>query len=440
VWSDGEPLTSDDFVFTSEMHTNPANAVATAYPYDQIESITAPDPTTVVIIFAEPFVSWAGTLWHGLLPAHILRPVFEADGTLDNAAWNLEPTVGCGPYVFDEWESGSYARFVANDNYWLGAPRIGEIFVRFVPDDASQIAALKAGDGDLGTFIAYPDIPGLQEAGIKIIPAYSGYNEGWYLLLDPELAHPAMLDVRVRQALALAFDRFSLNQDLLLGLTAPAATYWDNTPYTDPSIEPWPFDPERAKQLLDEAGWKDTNGDGVRDKDGVELVLTYGTVTREVRQDTQAVAQQQLAAVGIKLELSNYDSDIFFATYGDDGPVAKGKLDISEWSDTPYGWPDPDIMYWRCSEIPSDESPAGTNWQYLCDEELDALFTEQATQLDPAARQATFQKISKLMFERVYWLGLWQDPDQWAIGSSLSGVKISGVTPFYNILEWDLAP
>ena len=76
-------------------------------------------------------------------------------------------------------------------------------------------------------------------------------------------------------------------------------------------------------------------------------------------------------------------------------------------------------MYWRCSEIPSDESPEGTNWQYLCDEELDALFTLQATQVDPAERQATFHKITKLIFDKVYWLGLWQDPDLWAFGPRL---------------------
>jgi ABC-type transport system substrate-binding protein len=157
-----------------------------------------------------------------------------------------------------------------------------------------------------------------------------------------------------------------------------------------------------------------------------------------VRQDTQAVAQQQLAQVGIKVELLNYDSDIFFATYGEDGPAATGLLDISEWSDTPYGWPDPDIAYWRCSEIPSDESPQGVNWQAICDPELDGLFALQSTQVDFAARQKTFQQISKLMFDKVYWLGLWQDPDQWAIGARLSNVKISGVTPFFNITEWDL--
>jgi peptide/nickel transport system substrate-binding protein len=439
VWSDGEPITSDDFVFTANMHTDPKNAVASAYPYDQLKSIEAPDPQTVVMTFNEPFASWTGTFWKGMLPAHVLRPVYEQDGTLDNADWNRNPTVGCGPYVFKEWESGSFARFVTNDNYWLEKPKIGEVFVRFVPDDASQIAALKAGDGDLGTFIAYPDIPGLEEAGIKIVTAYSGYNEGWYMYLDPKKGHPALQDVRVRQAIAMAFDRFSLSKDLLLGLTTPAATFWDNTPYADPSVEPYPYDPEAAKALLDEAGWVDSNGDGVRDKDGVDLSLKYGTTTREVRQDTQAVAQQQLAQVGIKVDLLNYDSDTFFATYGDGGPAATGQLDISEWSDTPYGWPDPDIQYWLCNEIPSDEAPQGVNWQAICDPELDNLFKLQATQVDFAERQKTFQQISKLMYDKVYWLGLWKDPDQWAIGARLQNVKISGVTPFFNIAEWDLA-
>jgi len=145
VWSDGTPLTADDFVFTYEMVINPANTVAQVSPYDLVKSIEAPDPQTVVVTFEEPYAAWIGTFWRGLLPKHILQPVFDADGTIDNAGWNRNPTVGCGPFNFSEWESGSFARFVANDNFWLGKAKIGEIFVRFVPDDASQIAALKAG-------------------------------------------------------------------------------------------------------------------------------------------------------------------------------------------------------------------------------------------------------------------------------------------------------
>ena len=438
VWSDGKPITSEDFAFTYEMTMSPKNTVASTFPYDKLEKVEAPDPKTVVMTFKEPFAAWQATLWHGLLPAHVLRPVFEKEGTIDNAEWNRAPTVGCGPFVFKEWESGSFIRFVANKKYWLGRPKIDEIFIRIVPDDASQVAALKAGDGDLGTFIAYSDIPTLEQAGVQMVKVFSGYNEGWYFYLHPEKGHPALKDVRVRQAIALAFDRFSVCKDLLLGLTKPPATYWANTPWQDPTLEPWPYDPERAKQLLDEAGWKDTNGDGVRDKDGVELVLTLGTTTREIRRDVQAVAQQQLAQVGIKLELANADSDIFFGSYGEGGPCATGQYDIFEYS-TVTNYPDPETADWLCSEIPSDENPSGVNWQAVCDEELDGLFKLQATQVDPAERQQTFHKITRLIYEKVYWLGVWEDPDIWAVGPRLKNVRLSGATPFFNIVEWDLS-
>ncbi|MGB9639702.1 MAG: ABC transporter substrate-binding protein, partial [Anaerolineales bacterium] len=316
-------------------------------------------------------------------------------------------------------------------------PKIDEIFIRFVPDDASQINALLAGDGDLGTFIAYSDMPKLEQAGIKIVPAFSGYNEGMFFLISKERGHPAMLDVRVRQAIAMGIDRESIVKNLLLGKTGVPASYWDALPfYNTPPVQNYPYDPEAAKKLLDEAGWVDSNGDGVRDKDGKELVLRYGTTIREIRQDTQAVVQQDLQKVGIKTELLSYDSDVFFASYDKQGPAATGQLDIMEWSDT-TNFPDPDYYYWYCNEIPSDENPQGANWQYLCDEELDGLFKLQTTQVNPEERQKTFQKINQIFHDKVYWLGLWQDPDMWALGKRLSNYKISGVTPFFNITEWE---
>jgi peptide/nickel transport system substrate-binding protein len=437
VWSDGEPLTSADFKFTFEMIINPANTVSSAYPYDNIESIDTPDAQTVVINFSGPFAPWI-ILWRGILPEHILKPVFDADGTLDNAEWNLNPTVGYGPYVFAEWESGSFARFVVNENYWGERPKIDEIFFRFVPDDASQVAALIAGDGDLGTFIAYSDVPKLEDAGVTIMVQPSGYNEGWFFVINAEIGHPAMTDVNVRKALAMSVDREAINRDLLLGLTNVPASFWDSLPYyNNPPLTNYPYDPEAAKKLLDEAGWVDSNGDGTRDKDGVELELTYGTTIREIRQDTQAVVQQQLAQVGIKVDIQSYDSDLYFSGYGE-GPAANGELDIMEWSDGPYGFPDPDIYYWLCSEIPSDEYPAGGNWFFMCDEELDALIQLQSTQVDAAERQKTISQINQIFFDKVYWLGLWQDPDVWAVSPRLTGVKFSGVTPLFNITEWDL--
>lgn len=439
VWSDGTPITADDFVFTYQMIMDTGNTVVSQYPYDYLESVEAPDERTVVMTFSEPFASWQALFWRGVMPKHILEPVFEAEGTIDEAEWNLAPAVGCGPYNFAEWESGSYIRFVKNPNYWRGEANIDEIYLQFVPDDASQTAALIAGDADLGTFPPLSDVPSLQDAGLEIMVASSGYAEGWYFNFR-EMAPEAIKDVRVRQAIAMALDRQSITEDLLLGLTEPVMTLWDPIEggrYVHPDLEPWPYDPDAARDLLEEAGYTDTDGDGIReDAEGNPLVLTHGTTTREIRQDAQAVAQQYLREIGIDLQIFNYDADFFFGSYADGAPPALGENDIMEWSDS-TNFPDPDHYYWLCSEIPSDDNPYGANY-FGCDEELDALFQEQLVTTDPEEREAIFHQITQMMHDEVYWLGLWNDPDYWVVSGDLTGVKFSGVTPFYNIMEWDL--
>ena len=435
-WSDNTPITAEDFLFTYEMVTSPSNIVVSSYPYSLITDISAPDDLTVVTVFEEAFVPWVANLWRYLLPKHILQPVFDAEGTIDTAAWNLAPTVTAGPYVFAEWESGSYARFVRNDNYYDAPAKIDEIFFRFVPDDASQVAALRTGTGDLGTFISMADVPTLEDAGVDVFAVVSGYDEGWFIYFGEE-AHPALADINVRQAIALCFDRPSINRDLLLGLTEPAITYWDNTPYANPNLAAWPYDPVAGMALLDEAGWVDSNGDGVRDKDGVELILIHGTTSREIRQDTQAVAQQNLAECGIQLDLLSYSADVYFQSYGGGGPLPTGELDIGQFSST-EAFPDPDTSRWLCSEAPTDEYPDGINDQKICDTELDELFRLQATQIDFEERQQTLWRISEIMYENVYWLGVWQDLDTWAVSARLTNVNISGADPFYSIAEWDI--
>jgi peptide/nickel transport system substrate-binding protein len=438
TWSDGTPLTADDFIFTWEMAVSPSNTVATTYPYDSIESVTAPDPQTVVVTFTDPFAPWLATMWHGILPAHILRPIYDAEGTIDNAEWLRNPTVGCGPYNFVEWESGSFARYERNENYWGTPAKIDEIFIRFVPDDASQVAALKAGDADMGTFISYADVPGLKDAGLNIMVEPNGYSEWMFFTLNEEKSNPGMFDVNVRKAIAMAIDREGITRDLLLGLPKVPASFWDALPYyNDPPLQNYPYDPEGAKALLEQAGWVDANGDGVREKDGVDLEIDHATTIREIRQDAQAVMQQQLADVGIKMNVNPVDDTLYFASYADDGPAAQGEFDIQEWSDGPL-FPDPDLYYWLCDQIPTDENPTGENWFYICDEELDSLIKLQSTQVDATERQKTISQINQLFYDQVYIIGLWQDPDVYAVGPRLKNVKFSGVTMFFNIAEWDL--
>ena len=439
VWSDGSPITSADFAFTFQMVISPQNSVATGDLYEKVQSVQAPDERTVVIAFAEPYIAWLSTLWHGLLPEHILKPVFDEKGSLDAAEWNSAPSVGCGPFVFQEWKKGEFARFTANEKYWLGRPKLDEVTIRFVADDAAQAAALKAGEADLGALIPFSEAPDLEAAGLKVIRMFSGYNEGWFFYLDPANGHPALQDVRVRKAIAMALDRPSMISNLLKGQTQPAVSYWDNTPYVDPSLQPWPYDPEGAKKLLDEAGWVDSNGDSVRDKDGIDLLLAFGTTDKEIRKSAQELAVQQLAAVGIKLSPTNYSDEIFFSSFGSGGPTATGQLDIFEYAPRP-NFPDPDTSDFRCDQIPSADKPNGMNWSAFCDQELDQLFQLESTQVDFQARQQTFYQISKLIYDKVYFLGLWQDPDLWGVSTRLANISISGTTPFYNIHAWEITP
>jgi len=289
----------------------------------------------------------------------------------------------------------------------------------------------------VGTFFDWSTVPELEAAGITILNSFSGYNEGWYINMHAEKGNPALKDVRVRQALAYAFNREKFVQDLLLGGTGVAATDWDISPWVDPTITPYPYDPEKAKALLADAGWTDTNGDGTVDKDGVELILKYGTTDREIRQDTQAVAQQDLAAVGIGTDLQSFDADLFFSSYQDDGPSANFSLDIIEYSDS-SDFPDPNTSVWLCSDIPSDENPAGASPSGLCDEKLDGLFQLQSSQVDFNERQQTMYEITRYIFDQAYWIGIWQDPDLFGFSDRMINVKMSGATPFFNIAEWDI--
>jgi peptide/nickel transport system substrate-binding protein len=440
VWSDGTPITADDFLFTAEMYASAKNSPLGrgVFNPEGINAVaTAPDKFTVVVTFSEPYAPWPTNLFGAILPAHVLRPVFEAEGTLDKAAWNTNPTVVNGPFVLKEYQSGQFMLFERNDKYVLGAPKLEQFLIRFVPDEAAQVAAIKAGDSDLGVFLVPADAIDLAASSpveIQTIP--SGYNEGWFMNLNPEKGHPALQDVRVRRAISLAINRQELSEGLLNNVLGPATSFWDSTPYQDPTLKPPAYDPEAAKKLLDEAGWV-VGADGVRAKDGVVLKLRYATNQRGLRKDAQRVIEAQLAKVGIAVELINYENRDFLASYEKEGPIARGKFDVAQWSISPR-FPDPDTSRFLLSEIGTAENNfVGANWAHVRDEELDALFKEQRVAVDPTLRTKIFHKISRIVTEKVYWMPLWQDKDIWSVNKRLSGVKLSGGTPWWNVHEWE---
>jgi peptide/nickel transport system substrate-binding protein len=445
-WSDGEPLTAEDYVFTFDMIMSDKNTPLGRYPYDKfVDSVEAPDPTTVVINLKQPFAAWLTSLFYYILPKHVLQPVFDTDGTIDNAEWNRNPTVSLGPFTFDAWETGSHITFKANPD-WIKPPKVEQIFVRIVPDDAAQEAAIIAGDTDIGVFLSSDQIQKLEAGGkVKVVPVTSGYNEGWFLNVNKDTARPFMLDVNVRKAIALATDRFTLVKDLLVESINPVnVTFWDTTPpYQTDTLQPYPYDPEQAKQLLDTAGWTDSDGDGIRDKmvDGkkVDMIIRYATTQRELRKNIQAVVEQQWKQVGIGAELSNYSNDVFWTGYNDGGPQALGEYDIAQFSSSGNYLPDPDTEGFMCAQIVNADNPDGTNTQGYCNPKLDELFKAQAVEVDPAKRKELYNQIEQIMYDDYIYVGFWKDPDLWSVSSRLTNVKFSGVYPFWNAYEWEIA-
>jgi peptide/nickel transport system substrate-binding protein len=331
--------------------------------------------------------------------------------------------------------------FVPHPDFWQGAPKLEQVIVQFVADDAAQVNALKSGQTEVAAFLPYAELAGLkslESAPLVKLPA--GYKESWFFNLSAK-GHPALQDVRVRQAIVMAINRDKLAQDLMFGLGKLPVTFWDGTPYAPTDAKPLPFDPEAAKKLLDEAGWT-VGKDGIREKDGLKLRLRYVTTTRETRRQAQMQVTQMLQAVGVAVDLATFGGDLLFNSYADKGPLAMGQYDIAQWSLSPayiFPEPGPEFISWRCADIPSAQNPAGRNWQGVCDPELDALFAQTAV-MDIPARTAAFQRIALMLNSKVYWVGLWDDSDWWAVSKKVQNVKLSAANPFWNIYEWDMTP
>jgi peptide/nickel transport system substrate-binding protein len=397
-----------------------------------------------------PYVGWTVGFDLNFLPKHVLQPVFDAEGTIDNADWNRDPTVANGPFVLKEWEAASHLILEANDTYWRGKPTLDEVHIRIVPDDEAQMAAIKAGDTDIGVYLTAADKPDMDAlTDVELVDSSGGWVESWFFnLVDEDLAaandlnagHIALQDKSVRQAIAMAFNRQEVIDELFYGLYRVPGVFWYDSPYEDTSIEPWPYDPVKAADMLDAAGWVDSNGDGTRDKDGVELVLHYATTAgNENRESTQLIVQQQMAQVGIGIRIENYSYDVIWNGYGDDGPVAQGLYDIAEWSTQPTDFPDPNEPGWLCAEIPSSDNEAGGNWSGVCIDELDDLMDQQATEVDLNKRIALFSQIEKIWKDEVFWLGVRTDTDFWSLSTNLLNVKFGGIDAFWNCYEWTVA-
>jgi len=450
VWSDGTPVTAGDFIFPFEASQDGISAFV-GNRFANIETVEQGDSEKeVVVTFAAINPDWFAAGFPPL-PAHILREQYEAaleaGNGLDTLEWNLMPTVANGPFMFAESEPGSFMRFVRNEGFedqaWFD-----EVVVRFFPDPTVMRTALEAGEIDVvHNFQPADAIDLIDNDDIVIDSKFDSGREAWWFNLGRQPGSP-VLDLNVRRAIAMGLDRQLIVEELQGGLTEVPNSFWDQTPFYNEALEVLEFDPEAAAQLLEDSGWIDEDGDGVReavsvDVEGIEagtrLSISVGTTTAPVRMDTQAVAQDMLAEIGIEVTLNNYEGGRWATPFTEGGGFRGGFDDVLQFFGfTAFESIQP-VAWFACDQIPSEDNPNGLNTVHFCWEELDMLWEKLGTETDQDARQALADDIQQFMADRVFWIGLWNRPQLTIYRAELENVRPGAQHPYVQITEWSRA-
>ncbi|HEX7065782.1 MAG TPA: peptide-binding protein [Bacillales bacterium] len=424
-WHDGKPFTAEDVVFSYNIPRSKEYTGPRASSFEIIKSIKAPDKYTVKIQLSEPYAPFLiDTCSYGILPKHILgdTPIAKM-GKVD---FNTKNPIGTGPYKFVEWKDGQYVKLKANEDYYAGKPYINTITYKIIPDANSILAQFKAGQVDyIG--VQPQDIETVQamvkqgkaetQKTVALSYTYMGYN----------LRLPMFQDKKVRQALTMAIDRKKLVKAVLNGqgtvANAPGSPL--SWAYND-DVPTFPYNPEKAKKLLSEAGWKDTDGDGIREKDGKEFSFVLKTNQgNRTRKQTATVIQQYLKEVGVKVEPKIVEWSAFIQQVTEE----------HDYEAVILGWalgidPDPSDL-WSCDEIEK-----GLNFVAYCNKEIEPLMEKNSKITDRDKRAEVIGKIMAQIAEDQPYTFLYYPKDTIAYNPKLQNVQQHARIAYYHINEW----
>ena len=425
-WHDGTPHTSADVKFTVEAINSPAYNPESTDGFDRISSVDTPDPLTAVLHYREIYAPYALQFVRGTLPKHVLEGR-DIDSAND---YNRAP-LGTGPYRVAEWKSGEYIRLEAVPNYWRGAgmPAIKTLIFKFIANTNTRINQLKSREVDM--VVMFPWDKHREVAAIPGVTVHSTNGNGYEHVTLNQRAMPAFADVRVRQALTHAVDRALISTTILEGL-API-THGPVQPVSwahNPNVRTYGFDPVRARALLDEAGWHDTNGDGVRDKSGQRFSFTLITQAGfAVRENVAQVLQRQFKDVGVEVAVQLHDGTSISKLWFD------GKFQaMLHWWQLPA---DPELtLFFAKDRMP----PRGRNINYVADDALTALVYAADRTVHQAERRRILGEAQMRIADLAVEIPLYGVTKLDAVPTRLRGFtgNPTNTGPFWNVHAWTL--
>ena len=403
TWHDGEPLTAEDVAFTFNYIIENEMSAYISFMGD-IEKAVAVDPYTVKVICTRPRANLP-RVWFPIVPKHIWSKISPQDA--GKKFENPPPVIGSGPFQVVEWKRGRYVRMVANKDFWLGPPTADEVFFITYQNADTMVADLKS--GALAGIASFPQAqyePLKNTPGVKVEEASLF---GWtYLAFNcydspDSKGHPVLRDPDFRRAIEYAIDRESIVQTAYYGHATPGYTFMPTGVWSDPDYGWQPpdgvrrdFDPAKANQLLDEAGYIDSDGNGIREYRGEDIVLRLWALTGDMEgQNAVKLAAGWLRDVGIKARISVLDEGVYYdAIWNYDGDTFAPDFDIYYWQwGNGYYDPGQTLDCYTTAQI------EGWNEMAWSNPEFDRLDREQNVTLDENERAELIKQMQQVMYE-----------------------------------------
>lgn len=411
---DGSPFTARDLKAVVDVVQNPKNATAAVRNYlADLESVTAKDDLTLVVKWKRPYFL-ASRTFLGAIPA---MPAKALAGDFDALPIHRAP-IGTGPFRFERWEPGASMSYVRNEDYWGQKAWLDRVVVRFVKDETVAAQLWERGEFDLMTRIPPTVWRGVEapvEANGWAITGYhrSAFLENTYTWIGWNERRPFFADARIRKALALLYPRDQVARLVDLGLEPPTTCpYYPSSPSCDPTVTSLPTDDKAARALLDEAGWKDTNGDGVRDRDGQPLRFTFLSTTYSVKMGKLLpLYQETLRQAGIEADIERIDPGAYSSR------VRSRDFDVIAMS-----WSSTDAVQDLYQIFHSSQAAAGSNSVGYLNPEVDALLEKIRTEFDPGARAALERQVHRKLFDDQVYLFLSLRPQLDAVKTRVRGL------------------
>ena len=385
-WADGKPLTSADALFTWQLVTDDKTGSPYAEDYKLISKAETPDALTFKVTYKAPyapaFESWAGLQ---ILPKHLL-----AGQDIHTTSFSHQP-VGSSYYKLDSWRNGERITMTRNPSSVLGQARIDKLVTRLIPDSSAQFLELMADNIDsMGLSpITYsrvvPSRPDLQAK----LNLYKELGNG-YIYLGFNLKHKPFDDKRVRLAINYAIDKQEIIDGVYLGLGINIASpYKPGTRWSNPDLKPYAYDPMKARALLKEAGYVDTNNDGILERDGKPFSFEILTNQNKEREKSALLIQRRLKEIGIDVKIRSLEWASFIGRF-----IKTGDFDV-----VVLGWSlglDPDQYgIWHSSQQGGDKF----NFIGYNNPKVDKLLEEGRLELDVEKRTKIYHEFSKILLE-----------------------------------------